>query len=386
MMVLIYPIILAVTAGLAWWLSGYDSQVTGENKGADIRRRLFRCAATLLLVVAGFGGVSMGSRFGGFVLIALILPVALLWTGCISEIFARGFHLLIDPPDSREFDPKQLTRELDRLAQLVQQGRADEAIELCANLKKSSSGSVLALEAALFRVYDDIFAGSAFTSASLAETQKLYDEGHLLVAEFRLKELLKQEPRNLRAGLMLMELYTRGLRKPNRALSVAREFEQRSGVPPGFVDYARNCIREWPNLNSERQKSTESIESLLVDQKQLNPQKEPESVQSTPVETTPPDLPEEEVDPDEASVKDLLTAGQLGTAIEKLERYLKLRPNDFDLRLQLAEAHGLYCCNLVRATQIVAKIETDADFSPQQIQQARQKLQEWRERQTKAVF
>jgi len=384
-MALVYSIILTVSAGLAWWLSGYDGAVTGEYKVADIQRRASRCGATLLLVLAGLAGVSMGGRFGGFVLIALILPLAIIWTGCVSEIFARGFHLLIDTPDLGEFDPKELTRELDRLAELVQQGRADEAIELCTKLKKSGSGSALALETALFRVYEEMFAGNAFNSASMVETQRLYEEGHLLVVEFRLKEVLKQEPRNLRAGMMLMRLYARNLRKANRALSVLSEFEGRGGVPPGFVDYARQRINEWLNPDSQRKKPAEGIESMLVDQKALSPRVDA-PVEPTPIVPEQIELAEEEVDPDLSSIPQLLTAGHLGTAIDKLERHLKMRPHDFDLRLQLAEAHGRYCCNLSRAAQIVANIETDGSFSSAQVQQAKQKLQEWRERQPNAAL
>jgi len=36
---LVFIGILAVTATLSWWLSGYDTMVTGEDRAADLRRR-----------------------------------------------------------------------------------------------------------------------------------------------------------------------------------------------------------------------------------------------------------------------------------------------------------------------------------------------------------
>ncbi|MGH7970729.1 MAG: tetratricopeptide repeat protein, partial [Limisphaerales bacterium] len=83
----------------------------------------------------------------------------------------------------------------------------------------------------------------------------------------------------------------------------------------------------------------------------------------------------------ESSVADLLAAGRLGTAIERLETKVRHRPDDFDAWLMLAEAHGRYCCNLERARDIVRRIEMNAAFNPRQIREARAKLQEWRERQ-----
>src|SRR5262245_6860527 len=130
------PLVLAFTSVLTWWLSGYDSQVTGENRVKDVKRKVIRCGVTLLLVAIGVAAATGGGRFGGFVRNALVVPLGLLWTGCVSELFARGFHSLVDSSDSGEFDPKVVTRDLDRLAELVQQGHNEEAIHLCAKLRK----------------------------------------------------------------------------------------------------------------------------------------------------------------------------------------------------------------------------------------------------------
>jgi hypothetical protein len=363
---LTYPTMLAATSVLAWWLSGFDGAVTGESRAKDLKRRLIRCGITLVLMAVGLGAALGNSRFGGFIVVAVVLPLALIWTGCLSEAFARVFHRLVDSPDSREFDPNELTRELDTLAALVQQGKNNEAVQLAMKLKKSASGSPLALEATLFRVYDQMLTGNA-ASPALAEAQRLYDEGHCLQAEYRLQQVLKHEPGNLTAGIMLMKLYAENLHDRNRALALLRTFEQGRSVPTCFIDYARQRINEWFDPSSVRQKSVEDIESVLVQKKHE-------------------ESPEEELHPKFSSVADLLAAGHLGTAIERLEGEIRENPHNFESRLQLAEAYGRYCCNFTRAREIVAKIETNPAFSPAQVRQAKAKLQEWRTRRPSGQF
>jgi hypothetical protein len=355
------PLVLAFTSALAWWLSGYDSQVTGENRIKDIRRRVLRCGANLLLITVGIAAATDGGRFGAFVLIALVLPLSIVWAGCVSELLAHGFHGLVDSSDLRGFDPKELTRELDRMAELVQQGRNEEAIHLCARLRKSAEGSALALDSTLFSVYDELLAGSSFATPLVAEAQKAYDAGHCLLAESRLTQVLKGAPGNLKAGMLLMRLYAQNLHNRTRAQAILRSFEERDGVPPGFVDYARHRLNEWLTPAPKHQPSSEALESVLVERKSVEP-------------------PEEVIDPKTASVAELLKAGHLGTAIERLETSVKERPQDFNLRLQLAEAYGRYCCNLSRASEIVARIEAYPAFRPDQVRVAKAKLREWRAR------
>jgi hypothetical protein len=139
-------IILSITALVSWWLSAYDARVTGEHRAVDFRRRTIRCGVTLALVWLAVEGMS-------FFFIPVTVLLAILWAGCGSELLARGFHSLIDSTDSRPLERDALTRELDRLSALVQQGRNEEAIELCTRLRNSSEGSGLAIEAMLFKAY-----------------------------------------------------------------------------------------------------------------------------------------------------------------------------------------------------------------------------------------
>ena len=113
-------IIIAAIAALAWWLSGYDSLVTGENLRADLIRRGLRCGGTLLILA--FGSINPG------LMIFMFVAIAILWASCLSELFARAFQVFVDHPDNREFDPILPTRELNRLAALVRDGLNEEAM------------------------------------------------------------------------------------------------------------------------------------------------------------------------------------------------------------------------------------------------------------------
>jgi hypothetical protein len=349
---LVFIGILAGAAALSWWLSGYDTMVTGENRAADCRRRAIRCGVTLLLMAAG-----LASRW---LFIAVIVPLAVIWAGCLSELFTRGFHRLVDPTDTREFDPKQTARDLDKLAGLVQNGRNDEAIEWCKKLRETGDASTVAIETVLFQLYRRMFAGEDLhASPPLAEAQQLRAQGNPGESASQLESLLQKEPENLRAAFLLMRIYAQDLERPDKAEALLRTLGQRPHVPPVFVEYARRSLLEGSGVVPPQEKTTEGVESLLVDRPDSN-------------------RPETVADPGKASVDELLAGGHLATAIELLESQIKDQPESFNLWLKLAEAHGVYCRNLNRAGRIIGQIEANPAFTPEQIQLAKSKLREWR--------
>ena len=339
---------------ICWWLSRYDANLSGENSAADLRRRIYRCGITLILMAVGVG-------VGGFVFVAVIVPVAIIWTGCLSEFFARSFHKLIDSPGSGDSAPDQLTTDLDRLAALVEQGDTVEALALVTRLVEAREGSSVALEVLCFRIYDEMLSAQGkFRPSLLVEARQFEEQGKCLEAESCLSQLLAAEPRSLPAALRLMRLYARDLHAPGRAYALLQAFEHRSRLPPKFSDYARARIGEWV-APDPGEANPLGIESLLVD---------PEYSKGPETSTNPAGM----------SVADLLSSGRLGTAIEILEMNLSHNPGDFDSWLQLAEAHAVYCCNINKASEIVAKIEANAAFRPEQIRVAKEKLQAWRTR------
>src|ERR1700677_5329705 len=82
-------VVLAFTAAVSWWLSGFDSRLTRGNEREEFIRRCIRCGITLLLVEAAFYELwcywRYGDRSAGLLYIALIVPLALIWVGRISE-------------------------------------------------------------------------------------------------------------------------------------------------------------------------------------------------------------------------------------------------------------------------------------------------------------
>ena len=336
-MILTTIVILMLGILTMWWLSGFDSKVTGENKKVDLRRRVARCAATVLLVGILFEPNAVRAGYA-FIPLLIIVPPALglLWCGCLGELFARGFHRLIDHPDNREFDPSQSARDLDMVASLLKNGRHEEAAQLCEALKKSGDANILVLETMLAR--SGIHFESGRKPRPLTEAYRLRAEGKLGEAETILKSLLAENPSNVDAALMLMRLYAWDLGQPGKAGEVLRALKKQPQIPPGYIEYAQRSIHEWG-------------------------------------QGTPPSAAE--VLPE--TVDELLACGYLGTAIEILEQKLAEQPDDFDLWLKLAGAHGLHSGNIHRAEKIVKNIESNRNFSAEQIQIAKARLKEWRE-------
>jgi tetratricopeptide (TPR) repeat protein len=330
-------LLLALGVLAMWWLSGFDPRVTGENRRKDFIRRMTRCLATAILLAIFFGPNPVRVGYA-FVPLILIIPpaVGILWAGCLANLFARGFHRLLDADDRRTFDAGKSARAADQVASLLASGRREEAVQLCESLKQSGGADALVLDTLLARA--GIPQANFQKPAPLAEAHRLRSEGKLSEAETILQSLLAENPSNVDAALMLMRLYVQDLHRSDKAAEVLRSLEKQPHIPPAHLEYARRSIVEW--------------------------------AQRKPAPAAAP-LPE--------SVEELLAGGYVGTAIEMLERQLEQQPGDFDLWLKLAEAHGRHAGNVRRAEKIIQKIESRRGFSAEQIQLAKARLKEWRE-------
>jgi hypothetical protein len=357
---LILVTILLFTAGLTWWLSGYDSKVKGHDRATDIGRRFVRSFITLIIVGIGANQFLNGGTIGGFACVVLLMPLAPFWMGCVAELFSGGVMHLVDRPDDREFNPTQITRDLDRLAELVRSGQNTEAIELCRTLLESPEVSAMAIETKLFEIYAEMFSNDRLArSTALGEVQQLAGAGRFAEAVEKLEALLKKEPGNAGAAFLLMRIHAEQMHQPDQARLVLHLFAQQKSMPPAFDAYARRCLKEWSGAVPPRQKTEEGVESLLVRNRPATP-------------------PKPGIDTHSASPDELLAAGHLSSAIEILENRTREQPQEFDAWLKLAEAHGAYCRDFLRAGKIVDKIASNPAFSPEQIRLAKEKLREWR--------
>ena len=340
-----------IGTALAWWISGYDSRVTGQEPTEDFTRRAIRCLVTAgLLIVA---------TWNGFAGIFIFLGLGLYWASCGAEFFSHQIHKLIDPEDKRAFDPKETERKLDQLAQLIREGRHAEALDSCEKLESSGEGSALALEATKHRLYQEIL-NSISTTPLLANVRSLCEQSQLDQAESGLKQILAGQPQNWAAMLLLMRIYAEGMFRPDKALALLTPAETGSAtnsprLPKAFANYARQSIAEW-NKAAHGEQTTEH--STVANDIQHG--------EASPAVVTG------------ISVDELLQNSQFATAIEHLENGIAQEPRNFDLWLKLAEAHGVYCRDLNRAAKIIQKMENSGRFTPQEIELAKAKLKEWR--------
>jgi tetratricopeptide (TPR) repeat protein len=341
---------VVIGTAIAWWISGYDARVTGENPKEDFVRRATRTGISLVLLTV--------ATLNGFAAIFIFVSLGLYWAGCGAEFFSHQIHQLIDAEDKREFDPKETERKLDRLAKLIREGRTEEALDMCGKLEASGEASPVALEAMVHRLYQETL-NAAGTSPFLEEVRGFCEQRQFDQAESHLKRILSGQPKNWAAMLLLIRLYAEGLHQPGKAFALLQPANQPPQLHPAFIKYARQSIGDW----SAAAKNGETMVPP-ADSSQLTPHPSAISPSTTVVA--------------EISVDELLKNNQLATAIEYLEKAIAGEPRNFDLWLKLAEAHGVYCADLNRAAKIIQKMENSAAFTPPEIELAKARLKEWR--------
>jgi hypothetical protein len=253
-------VVLALAAVASWWLSGYDARLTGENQHRDLVRRTLRCGITLFLVELAFLSLwrywRYDDRASGMAYLIFMLPLALMWSGCLAELCSHAFHGLIDPEDRRRFDPNKNRRDLDMLATLLRSGRRNEAIQLCQMLKESGDVSVATLDTMLERL--GVKLGRVEKPKPLVEASRLREQGKLNEAESLLNSLLIKNPANVDAAFMLMRLYAQDMHRRDKAGEVLRSLERQPHVAPAHIEFARRSMDEWshPRVRGSRRSST----------------------------------------------------------------------------------------------------------------------------------
>ncbi len=333
---------------VSWPLSGFDSRLTG-NFQTDFVRRAIRCGFTLVIVEVALYGIwrcwFLGDRSAGVVYLATLVPLAMLWAGCISEAGAQSFLHMIDPHDKRPYDRKAGLRELDAIGDLIRSGRKDEAIQLCRTLLQASPEHRTALELTLQHLgQPPPLPQSDKESRPLAEASRLRQAGKFIEAETILTSLLKKEPSNVDGTLMLIRLYGHDMRQPDKAARVFRSLEKEPHISPAYIEFARRSLMDWQN----------------------QPASATNAVSEEP-------MPE--------SIDELIAKKYLGSAIDVLERQCEAEPRNFDALLKLAEVHGVHCGNIQLAEKTIRRIVTDPAFNITQREHAQSRLREWRKQQ-----
>jgi hypothetical protein len=339
-------VFILIVGAVGWWISGYDTKVTGEDHREDFIRRAARTAIAMLLAAM--------ATILTFIAVPIFVMIALVWMSCLAEFGARQIHKLIDPDDKREFDPKETERKLDRLAQLVREGRRTEVLYLCKELQESGQGSPMAIEATFHHLYQETLV-SMETSPDLTEVRRLGECGEFTQVESLLKQIIAVHPTNWEALLLLMKVYARNLSQPHQALALLNPGDKQLQMPVQFIEYARRSIGQW----ADEAHQAESPETGFH-------QESGASVNFSPTAVMP-----------EVSVEELLKTNQFATAVERLEKEISEQPKNFELRLKLAEVYAVNCADSNRASKIVHQMESASAFTQEEIQLAKAKLREW---------
>ena len=341
-MILLNIIVLVVVALGAWWLTGIDKNVSGESKRDRYFFRAVRCVIVLFLVAVLLWVAEQPASPGG-VLMLLIVPtsIALMLRSSIAEFFTHGFLRFLDPSlhDDRELDLNQTQRYRDTIAHLIHNGRKDEAIKLCEELKESGAVDIVTLETTL--EFLGVKQERAALERPLNRADRLRTAGKFSEAAALLKSLLVKNPADTGAALLLMRLYAGDLRQPGRAAEVLRALEKQPHVERAQIEFARRSLDEWSRMK-------------------------PGKIQAAPLP-----LPE--------SVDELLAQRHFGSAIERLEENIRTPPGDFELRLKLAEIFARHCDDWSGAGKVIRQLEAEKVFSAEQLAVAAGKLKEWRE-------
>jgi DNA-binding SARP family transcriptional activator len=332
-------VLLGIAFG-AWWLTGLDKTPAGESKRGHYFTRALRCLLIVVLVAVFLWFIQGGGAGMGGVVLLLIIPIsiALVLRSSLAEIGSQGFLRMVDPTlhDDRELDSKRDGRYLDTIAHLIRNGRKDEAIRLCQEMKQTGELDPATLDMTL--EFLGVKPGQTNVQSPANRAAQLRAQGDFSGAESLLKPLLVKNPADVQAALMLMRIYAQDLRQPDRAWAVLRNLEKQPHLAPAHLDFARRSIDEWRL-----------------------------SAPAKPVTIEP------------KSLEELLADKSYGSAVEMLEQRIQEQPDDLDMRLKLAEVYGRFCHNFPRAEKIVRQMCADHHFSAEQISLAEAKLKEWRE-------
>ena len=340
--------VLAVIAGATWFLTGLDKTSGGESKRGHHLTRALRCVAILFLAAFLLLLLEQRNLSPGDLPLIILCPIimALILRSSVTELFTQGCLGMLDPAfrDQRPLDLHKTQRYQDTIAHLIHTGQQADAIKLCQQLKQSGEMDQSILEHTL--AFLGVKQSHPAHTPPLVEAARLRAEGKISAAERLLQSLLEKNRADEGAAIMLMRLYAQDLRQPECALDVLHALEKQPRVSRDHLDFARRSLDEW-----------------------CRPQ-------SKPAEPAEPDSPALLALP--PTVDNLIAQRSLGTAVELLEEQIQTRPDDFTLRMKLAEVHAVHCKNLRRAENIIQQLRGTGTFTPQQTARAQAQLKEWR--------
>jgi len=218
-------------------------------------------------------------------------------------------------------------------------------------------------------------------------------EGRFGQAEALLRQVLAEDSLNEGAFTQLVRLYAQDLKKRGAAASLIAE--ARDTFSPKVLDYLSASLDEWMRLPLRSTAKPRTILGWLLRRKHTDPTARkfslPNQHEAVAAKSTDPvELYLERVKknqppaPDTSGVQDrvqkLLLERRLGTAIDLLKEQAEAAPENFDLWLRYAEAHGNHCGNPMSAEKIIQRMDRSGHFKKVQMKKAHNHLGKWRKK------
>jgi len=208
-----------------------------------------------------------------------------------------------------------------------------------------------------------------------------------------LRGVLDGDSLNETAFVQLIRVYCQDLK--NRRGAQRLIAEAADTFSPKLLAYLERTLDEWIQMPTRSTVKPRSLLAWLLPPKPAPRKPEKITLTSPPITQKPRSVgsldPMESYlervreshgqTPDTSGVMDraekLLLERRLGTAVELMKQQAEAAPDDFDLWLRYAEAHGHHCSDPAAADKIVRQMERSGHFKKAQMKKAHTRLKKW---------
>lgn len=218
-------------------------------------------------------------------------------------------------------------------------------------------------------------------------------EGRFGEAALLLREVLEKDSLNEPAFIQLVRVYAQDLKNRPAAEKLITEADET--FSPKLLDFLNRSLDEWVQAPIRSQGKPRNIAGQQQGAGPDEKDSKKVSLISPPI-TQPPAPPKADdhlttylarvkaaqgQPPDTSLVHDqvekLLLERRLGTAVELIKQQAEAQPENFDLWLRYAEAHGHHCGDLNTAEKIIRRMDRSGHFKKAQMKKVHARLKKW---------
>ena len=220
--------------------------------------------------------------------------------------------------------------------------------------------------------------------------EQMCREGQFGEAAILLRDVLEKDCLNEPAFIQLVRLHAQDLK--NRPAAERLIAEASETFSPNLLDFLNRSLDEWMRQPIRSTAKPRTFLGWLFRRNQTEPSSRKFIVQNNhaappPKSTDPLEIylnkvkQNQPAPPDTSGVQDkvekLLIERRLGSAIELLKEQAEAEPENFDLWLRYAEAHGNHCGNALSAEKIIQRMDRSGHFKKAQMRKANSHLKKW---------